>query len=75
MKQDTILLTFASPDQKKDFLKDTKIEASSIFLDEDLTLQIPVYFTAEAEESEHVQNVADGEPVEVDDEDFDLDEV
>ena len=75
MKQDTILLTFASPDQKEDFLKDTKIEASSIFLNEDLTLQVPVYFTAEAEESEHVQNVADGEPVEVEDEDFDLDEV
>ena len=33
MKQDTIILTFSSPDQKEDFLKDTKIEKSSIFLD------------------------------------------
>jgi len=75
MKQDTIILTFASPDQKEDFLKATKIEESSIFTNEDLSLQIPVYFTAEAEDSELVQNVADGEPVEVEDEDFDLDEV
>ena len=75
MKQDTIILTFASPDQKEDFLKDTKIEKSSVFTNEDLTLQIPVYFTAEAEDSELVQNVTDGEPVEVEDEDFDLDEV
>lgn len=75
MKQDTIILTFASPDQKGDFLKDTKIEESSIFANEDLTLQIPVYFTAEAEDSELVQNVADGEPVEVEDEDFDLDDI
>lgn len=75
MKQDTIILTFAIPDHKEDFLKDAKIEESSVFLNEDLTLQIPVYFTAEAEDSELVQNVADGEPVEVEDEDFDLDDI
>lgn len=75
MKQDTIILTFATPEHREDFLKDTPIEESSIFMNEERTLQIPVYFTAEAEDSELVQNVTEGEPVEVEDEDLDLDDI
>lgn len=75
MKQDTIIVTFASPEQKENFLKDCKVEESSIFMNEELSVQLPVYFTAEAEESNLVENVSEGEPVEVEDEDFDLDDI
>lgn len=75
MQQGTIIVTFANIENKEDFLKECKVEASSIFKNEDLTLQLPLYFTADAEDSELVMNVADGDPVEVEDEEFDLDEL
>ena len=75
MQQGTIIVTFANLDNKEDFLKECKVEASSIFMNEDLTVQLPLYFTADAEDSNLVLNVSDGEPVEVEDEDFDLDDL
>ncbi|MFC5050486.1 hypothetical protein ACFPK9_07660 [Rubritalea spongiae] len=73
MKQSTIIVRFANPEHKADFLKDIKVEESSIFLNEENMVQLPLYFTAEAEEHNLVVSVEDGEPVEVEDEDFDLD--
>lgn len=75
MQQGTIIVTFATIENKEDFLKEIKVEESSIFMNEDLTVQLPLYFTADAEDSSLVLNVADGEPVEVEDEDFDLDDL
>ena len=75
MQQGTIIVTFANIDNKEDFLKEITVEDSSIFMNEDLTVQLPLYFTADAEDSSLVLNVADGEPVEVEDEDFDLDDL
>lgn len=74
MKQGTIILTFANSESKDDFLKDCPVEESSIFMNEETSLQIPLYFTAEAEESELVITVTEGEDVEVEDEEFDWDE-
>ncbi|MFC4992671.1 hypothetical protein [Rubritalea tangerina] len=73
MKQGTIIVTFANPDHKEDFLKDIKVEESSIFMNEGNAVQLPLYFTAEAEDHNLVVSVEEGEPVEVEDEDFDLD--
>lgn len=75
MQQGTIIVTFANIENKEDFLKECKVEDSSIFMNEDLTVQLPLYFTADAEDSNLVLNVSDGDPVEVEDEDFDLDEL
>lgn len=75
MQQGTIIVTFANIDNKEDFLKEIKVEPSSIFMNEDIRVQLPLYFTADAEDSNLVLNVSDGEPVEVEDEDFDLDEL
>ena len=73
MKQGTIIVTFSTPDHKADFLKDLKVEESSIFMNEDITVQLPLYFTAEAEDHSLALSVTDGEPVEVEDEDIDFD--
>lgn len=73
MQQGTIIVTFATVENKEDFLKECKVEESSIFMNEDLQVQLPLYFTADAEDSNLVMAVVDGEPVEVEDEDFDLD--
>jgi len=75
MKQRTIIVTFANLENKEDFLKESRVEATSIFMNDGITVQLPLYFTADAEESELVMNVSDGEPVEVEDEDFDLDDI
>lgn len=75
MQQGTIIVTFANIENKEDFLKECKVEDSSIFMNEDLRVQLPLYFTADAEDSNLVLNVSDGDPVEVEDEDFDLDEL
>ncbi|WP_018969717.1 hypothetical protein [Rubritalea marina] len=75
MKQGTIIVTFASIENKEDFLKDIKVEESSIFMNEENKVQLPLYFTAEAEDHNLVLSVEDGDPVEVEDEDFDLDDL
>ena len=74
MKQGTIIVRFANSEHKVDFLKDIKVEESSIFMNEETAVQLPLYFTAEAEDHNLALSVEDGEPVEVEDEDLDFDD-